>query len=375
LAIGARLDPLVRRKGYRVNKPQYYLEAEDESPDKVFTFPLDDWPCTVGRSSGCQLQLDFDRISRHHAQFEQVDNGLRVTDLKSTNGTFVNHSRIEGPTEVHDGDSIHFADHAFFLRFRDPSGLTRSHPEARKSRGGTDTVIGFTAAPTGFPVQAPEFFETLNDELVCATRQIMVSGRGTVLANALRGRSTHPQLGVDSATLTRLSEELGEELRLTQLIRRIALQQADQANLHTDLFLAIHPSECEEPEVLIQDLKLQCQRFRHLTLVCELPFDMFETGPRAGNMASRLKQLGVEICATGLTADDEPANVQDTIDYVRFSARNDPDSIERLIERYQEFVNVLVDDLEDRAMIERFSQAGATLFRGPAIGPERDIST
>ncbi len=358
-----------------MSQPQYYLEAEDSAPGDITAYPIDAWPCVVGRGSDCQLQLDFDRISRRHARFEMLGNGLQVTDLDSTNGTFVNHDRIDCPTEVHDGDTIHFADHAFQLRHRDPSGQTLASPEGQRIRGGTDTVIGFTASPTGFPVQAPEMFELLNDELVCATRQIMVSGRGTVLANALRARSTHPRLGADSATLIGLSEQLGEELRLSQMMRRIALQQADKANLQTDLFLTIHPAECEEPEVLIDDLKHQCQRYRHLVTIFELPFNALRSTPRGGKLPSRLKDLGVDICACELSADDDPAEIESPIAYVCISANHDPDRVERMIGQWRDIATIVIDDLDDRGLVDRFHQAGAALFRGPAIGPEREIGS
>lgn len=358
-----------------VSELLYYLEAEGESLEKSKSHPLREWPCTVGRGSDCQLQLDFDRISRRHARFEKLDNGLQVTDLDSTNGTFVNHTRIDRPTELQDGDSIHFADHAFRLRYRDSSGQTVPHPGHREPHGSTETVIGFTAAPTGFPVQAPEFFEMLNDELIGATGQIMVSRRGTVLAHALGGRSIHPRLGADSATLVRLSEELGEELRLAQLVRRISLERADKANLQTDLFIGIHPAECEQPDVLIEDLQAECQRFRHLALVCELPFDALGQTARVRDVLARIRELGMEICAAGLTSDDNPGEFRSLVDYIRVSARGETAMVEHMIERWQEIADILVDDVDDREQIDRYYQAGAVLFRGPAIGGQRDIDS
>ena len=356
-----------------VSEQLYYLETENDSNDRAEVFALREWPCTVGRGSDCQLRLDFDRISRRHARFEALDHGVQVTDLGSTNGTFVNHDRIDEPTELHDGDIIHFADHAFRLRYRDPSGQTVAHPDHKQAQGSTDTVIGFTAAPTGFPVQAPEFFELLNDELIRATRQIMTSARGTVLAQALRGRSDHPRLGADSATLVRLSEELGEELRLAQLTRDIALKQADQARLQTDLFISIHPAECEQPEVLIDSLRADQQCFRHLTLVCELPFDAIAQTHQARELPSRIRELGLAVCATGLSLSDEPEKLPGPVDYIRVSAAGEPETIERLIERWQDIADILVDDIDDRDLVARYAQVGATLFRGSAIGPERDI--
>jgi len=45
---------------------------------------------TAGRSDECALQLDDPSVSRRHCLFVLAEGGLRVTDLGSANGTFVN---------------------------------------------------------------------------------------------------------------------------------------------------------------------------------------------------------------------------------------------------------------------------------------------
>src|SRR5258706_11164718 len=44
----------------------------------------------VGKSPACGLTISDPAISRRHAAFEPVEERLRITDLGSTNGTFVN---------------------------------------------------------------------------------------------------------------------------------------------------------------------------------------------------------------------------------------------------------------------------------------------
>jgi pSer/pThr/pTyr-binding forkhead associated (FHA) protein len=44
----------------------------------------------VGRSPDAALRLDDDGISREHAELMLVDGRLRLRDLGSTNGTFLN---------------------------------------------------------------------------------------------------------------------------------------------------------------------------------------------------------------------------------------------------------------------------------------------
>jgi pSer/pThr/pTyr-binding forkhead associated (FHA) protein len=61
----------------------------------------------VGRSSYCSLVLDNETLSRVHASLRVVDDGVELSDLGSSNGTFVNGAEVTGPTRVRPGDDIH----------------------------------------------------------------------------------------------------------------------------------------------------------------------------------------------------------------------------------------------------------------------------
>lgn len=63
----------------------------------------------VGREDGLQVSLTGEStVSRRHAQLELKGGQLFVTDLGSTNGTFVGGRRIDGETPVSPGDTIQF---------------------------------------------------------------------------------------------------------------------------------------------------------------------------------------------------------------------------------------------------------------------------
>lgn len=60
---------------------------------------------TVGTSTDCDLVLADPSISSRHCEFIAGQNGFRLTDLGSTNGTFVNDKRIT-TEELIDGDMV-----------------------------------------------------------------------------------------------------------------------------------------------------------------------------------------------------------------------------------------------------------------------------
>jgi hypothetical protein len=63
--------------------------------DKGRRFELRELPLTIGRDAAQRIHLDDDEVSRKHAEIA-LDNGEYVlTDLHSSNGTFVNTERVE----------------------------------------------------------------------------------------------------------------------------------------------------------------------------------------------------------------------------------------------------------------------------------------
>jgi two-component system cell cycle response regulator len=61
----------------------------------------------VGRSSGCEIQLDEESVSRKHASFlVHLDGRVVARDHGSTNGTYVNDRAIKGDFDLRDGDLV-----------------------------------------------------------------------------------------------------------------------------------------------------------------------------------------------------------------------------------------------------------------------------
>lgn len=62
----------------------------------------------VGRSVECRVRLDSTDVSRRHARILVSDDEVKLEDLGSTNGTFVNGERITAPVKLTDGMTIGF---------------------------------------------------------------------------------------------------------------------------------------------------------------------------------------------------------------------------------------------------------------------------
>jgi pSer/pThr/pTyr-binding forkhead associated (FHA) protein len=60
---------------------------------------------TIGRAKGADLIIDAALVSRVHCRLEAGKDGVDVTDLSSTNGTFVNGKRVEQAT-LANGDTL-----------------------------------------------------------------------------------------------------------------------------------------------------------------------------------------------------------------------------------------------------------------------------
>ena len=85
--------------------------------------PLDSRRVLIGRDADNDLAVASEFISRHHAQISFYRGSYWIMDLKSTNGTFVNGTRVRR-VRLCDRDVIAVGHHR--VVFRDPSDRGRS---------------------------------------------------------------------------------------------------------------------------------------------------------------------------------------------------------------------------------------------------------
>jgi pSer/pThr/pTyr-binding forkhead associated (FHA) protein len=83
----------------------WILETNDPSVDRV-TFRLPSGAVkTIGRSPGAEFIVEAALVSRLHCQLTATGDSLQVKDLGSTNGTFVNGTRVTSAA-LRDGDRL-----------------------------------------------------------------------------------------------------------------------------------------------------------------------------------------------------------------------------------------------------------------------------
>jgi pSer/pThr/pTyr-binding forkhead associated (FHA) protein len=64
------------------------------------TVRLGDQPVTLGRSQESTIVLDDDYVSGRHARFYQRDGQWLVEDMGSTNGTYLDRTKVTSATPV-----------------------------------------------------------------------------------------------------------------------------------------------------------------------------------------------------------------------------------------------------------------------------------
>jgi hypothetical protein len=94
-------EPKRSRRRHRLTQ----LTVLEPSEQRGRTYPLGN-EITLGRAAGCQVTLDDTFASQIHARLFARDGQFFVEDLGSTNGTFLNSSKVGGPQVLKRGDKL-----------------------------------------------------------------------------------------------------------------------------------------------------------------------------------------------------------------------------------------------------------------------------
>jgi EAL domain-containing protein (putative c-di-GMP-specific phosphodiesterase class I) len=212
-------------------------------------------PFRVGRRQGLEMVLPADSVSKNHAEIYALGASLRLRDLGSKNGTFLNRALVEDAA-LGEGDVVHFAD--FELRLG-RSELAGPQPGRAGDERLTTVAVKRRDLPHRFAEGTRELRELLRERQVSiAFQPIVLLSRGTVAAYEALGRGRHPQLPENPLELLRIAESIGAEAELSRLFRQRAVELgATRPDLPT-VFLNTHPIELARPGLLesLEDLRI-----------------------------------------------------------------------------------------------------------------------
>jgi diguanylate cyclase (GGDEF)-like protein len=205
--------------------------------------PLTGGVFEIGRSSKCDLTIDQDSVSRHHARIARSRDGhYSVADLGSTNGTYVNDVAITERNLV-DGDQVKIGRTIFKFMFG--TNIEASyHEEIYRLM----TVDGLTqlfnrrffnetlereinrckryGRPLSLLIFDIDFFKRVNDEFGHVAGDALLRQLATVVKPRLRREdilarvggeefaAILPEVGVDGARIT--AEKVREVVEITQ---------------------------------------------------------------------------------------------------------------------------------------------------------------
>lgn len=121
---------------------------------------LDRLPLTIGRAAPADLMLSDVTVSRRHCRLSRAGNRVRLDDLGSTNGTFVNGTPVDpGGVELQDGALIQVAARTLRYERRSHAAAAADAALDQDLRDASDYVAAILPPPlSSGAVQAEWFF-------------------------------------------------------------------------------------------------------------------------------------------------------------------------------------------------------------------------
>lgn len=199
---------------------------------------------TIGRHPNNDISLLLESVSRFHAKLELVGTRWIVTDLNSSNGTFVNGERIASPRALSEGDVLTLGRADFVFSYLSPEERERQAKEASTPTPLSSSGINLLA-------------DTESSSTILSTQ---LSAEATPLPTRFL-----PELGLDIASLRKANERLLALYELNEIIRTSTTTQ-EMLERAMDLIFEHLPADrgvimtCEQPGGMLQP---QVVRFRN----------------------------------------------------------------------------------------------------------------
>jgi EAL domain-containing protein (putative c-di-GMP-specific phosphodiesterase class I) len=260
----------------------WYLTELSKAHGAIRKLAIHTSPFTVGRRPDQHLFLESATVSSRHAELTTVDGRLQITDLGSTNGSFVNGRRIQGAVDLGENDLIQFATRAFRVNCR--PGESELCTESEHLHDQALSLV--------------QFDKLMNDRAVIPYYQPIVDiGTSQVVGQEVLARSRIYGLETPRA-MFEAADQLDLSVELSRMLRWEGIRYFAAINDPPPLFVNTHPREISSPG-LIDSLR----EIRKVSPTRPLVLEIHEA---AATSASSMRQLRAALCNLdiGLAYDD-----------------------------------------------------------------------
>ncbi|NNM01605.1 MAG: EAL domain-containing protein [Gammaproteobacteria bacterium] len=213
----------------------WFLEGFVDDARVARRFVLRTFPVRIGRSPDADISLPVAQVSGWHAEIALRDGELWLSDLDSSNGTFVNRQPVDHPVALRHGDVVNFG----------PVELLAACDNAQEEQ--LKTCI-MSAAPlsmaSGTLGAAQALRELIAASQVAAVFQPIVAIDGSAHhAFELLGRGASDELPKSPGALFRIAEQAGLAAALSRTFRDVGVSAAAGIPGAPRIYINIHPEE------------------------------------------------------------------------------------------------------------------------------------
>ena len=123
---------------------------------KQKTFPIPSNVTVIGRRKNCDFRIPLESVSRRHCQLSYEEGNLRIRDLGSRNGTYLNGKKVE-EVEVQPGDFLQIGPVTFAFQIDGQPNTITGPPQQKNSSSRAENSSDQT------PEQSDDLQDSLSD--------------------------------------------------------------------------------------------------------------------------------------------------------------------------------------------------------------------